>query len=75
MVEALTIILAVAVTRGWRPVVLGTLGAVVGLGGLVAVLGPAVTSIPLNSLRLVVEASCWYSDSSGCARPSCEPAA
>ena len=54
MVEALTIILAVAVTRGWRPVVLGTLGAVVGLGGLVAVLGPAVTSIPLNSLRLVV---------------------
>ena len=54
MVEALTIILAVGVTRGWRPVVLGTTGAVVGLGGLVVVLGPAVTRIPLDSLRLVV---------------------
>ena len=38
MVEALTIVLAVGVTRGWRPVVLGTTGALVGLGGLVAVL-------------------------------------
>ena len=54
MVEALTIILAVGVTRGWRPVVFGTTGAVVGLGGLVVLLGPAVTRIPLNSLRLVV---------------------
>ncbi len=54
MVEALTIILAVGVTRGWRPVVLGTAGALVGLGGLVAVLGPAVNRIPLHSLRLVV---------------------
>ena len=54
MVEALTIILAVGVTRGWRPVALGTTGALVGLGGLVAVLGPEVTRIPLGSLRLVV---------------------
>ena len=54
MVEALTIILAVGVTRGWRPVGLGTAGAVAGLGGLVVLLGPAVTRIPLNSLRLVV---------------------
>jgi uncharacterized membrane protein len=54
MVEALTIILAVGVTRGWRPVVVGTTGAVVALGGVVALLGPAVNRIPLNSLRLVV---------------------
>ncbi len=54
MVEALTIILAVGVTRGWRPVVLGTAGALVGLGGLVAVLGPAVNRIPIGTLRLVV---------------------
>ncbi len=54
MVEALTIVLAVGVTRGWRPVVLGTAGAFVALGGLVALLGPAVDRIPLNSLRLVV---------------------
>jgi uncharacterized membrane protein len=54
MVEALTIVLAVGVTRGWRPVVVGTAGAFVALGALVAVLGPAVDRIPLNSLRLVV---------------------
>jgi uncharacterized membrane protein len=54
MVEALTIVLAVGFTRGWRPVVLGAAGAFVGLGALVAVLGPAVNRIPLNSLRLVV---------------------
>jgi uncharacterized membrane protein len=54
MVEALTIVLAVGVTRGWRPVAIGTVGAFVALGGLVAVLGPAVDRIPLNSLRLVV---------------------
>jgi uncharacterized membrane protein len=54
MVEALTIILAVGVTRGWRPVVIGTTSALVALGAVVAVLGPAVTRIPLNSLRLVV---------------------
>ncbi len=54
MVEALTIILAVGVTRGWRPVLFGTAGALVALGGLVAALGPAVGRIPLDSLRLVV---------------------
>jgi uncharacterized membrane protein len=53
-VEALTIVLAVGVTRGWRPVVMGMTGAFVALGGLVALLGPAVDRIPLNSLRLVV---------------------
>ena len=54
MVEALTIILAVGVTRGWRPVVVGTTGALVALGAVVALLGPAVNRIPLDSLRLVV---------------------
>ena len=54
MVEALTIVLAVGVTRGWRPVAIGAAGAFVALGGLVALLGPAVSHIPLNSLRLVV---------------------
>jgi uncharacterized membrane protein len=54
MVEALTIVLAVGVTRGWRPVVMGTTAAFVALGALVALLGPAVDRVPLNSLRLVV---------------------
>jgi uncharacterized membrane protein len=54
MVEALTIVLAVGVTRGWRPVVVGAAGALVALGAVVALLGPAVNRIPLDSLRLVV---------------------
>src|SRR5207244_3860746 len=54
MVEALTIVLAVGVTRGWRSAVIGT-GA--GLGALavaVAALGPALALLPIESLRLVV---------------------
>jgi uncharacterized membrane protein len=56
MVEALTIALAVGVTRGWRSVAVGATAAVLALGVIVAALGPALTHIPLNSLRLVVGA-------------------
>ncbi len=54
MVEALTIVLAVGVTRGWRPVAVGAGAAVVALGALVAALGPAVTRLPIDTLRLAV---------------------
>src|SRR5256884_1788204 len=54
MVEALTIVLAVGVTRGWRSTLLGVGTAVAGLGALVAALGPSVSSVPINVLRLVV---------------------
>ena len=54
MVEALTIVLAVGVTRGWRSALLGAGAALAGLAAVVAVLGPLVTRIPLGSLRLVV---------------------
>ncbi|HEY4333342.1 MAG TPA: hypothetical protein VGM78_12255, partial [Ilumatobacteraceae bacterium] len=54
MVEALTIVLAVGVTRGWRAVSFGVVGAVVALGAVVAVLGPAVTQLPINGLRLAI---------------------
>lgn len=54
MVEALTIVLAVGVTRGWRAALAGASGAVVVLGGLAAAVGPALVQVPLWLLRLVV---------------------
>ena len=54
MVEALTIVLAAAMTRGWRSVRLGILAALVVLAGVVALLGPALTLLPLDALRVVV---------------------
>ena len=54
MVEALTIILAVGVTRGWRSSLTGAASASVALAAIVGVFGPALTLIPLDVLRLVV---------------------
>jgi uncharacterized membrane protein len=55
-VEATTIVLAVGVTRQWRSAWQGVAVALVVLAGFVAVLGPALTAIPINALRLVVGA-------------------
>jgi uncharacterized membrane protein len=55
MVEALTIVLAVGVTRGWRSALEGVALALVVLGALVLVVGPPlVRYVPLSTLRLVV---------------------
>jgi uncharacterized membrane protein len=54
MVEALTIVLAVGVTREWRSTLVGVLVALVALAAVVAVLGPALTLIPIDALRVVV---------------------
>ncbi len=54
MVEALTIVLAAGVARGWRSALTGVGAATVVLAAVVAALGPALTVIPLNGLRLVV---------------------
>jgi uncharacterized membrane protein len=56
MVEALTIVLAAGVTRGWRSALFGLGAAVVVLTAIVAVFGPALTLIPISALRLVVGA-------------------
>jgi uncharacterized membrane protein len=56
MVEALTIVLAVGVTRGWRSTLLGAGSALLALGALIGVLGPSISSVPINDLRLVVGA-------------------
>lgn len=52
-VEALTILLA-AGTRGWRSALTGAATAAVTLGVIVAVLGPAISAIPIAYLRLLV---------------------
>ena len=56
MVEALTIVLAVGVTRGWRSALIGVGAALLSLAILVGALGPSIQSIPINDLRLVVGA-------------------
>jgi uncharacterized membrane protein len=54
MVEAATIVVAVGVTRGWRGAFLGVGAGLLALAVVVAALGPALTAIPLSSLRLAV---------------------
>jgi uncharacterized membrane protein len=54
MVEAATIVIAIGVTRGWRAAMFGVGAGLLTLGAIVAVLGPALTAIPLSALRLFV---------------------
>jgi uncharacterized membrane protein len=55
MVEALTIVVAVGVTRGWRSALEGVAVAILALAVLVAALGPALVHlVPLSALRVVV---------------------
>jgi uncharacterized membrane protein len=56
MVEALTIVLAAGVARGWRSSLSGGAAAAVVLAAVVAALGPALTTVPIDALRLVVGA-------------------
>jgi uncharacterized membrane protein len=53
-VEALTIVLAVATVRGWRPAGLGALAGIVCLALIVIVLGPALEYVPLRLLQLAI---------------------
>jgi uncharacterized membrane protein len=55
-VEALTIVLAAGITREWRSTLQGMAAALVALAVIVAVVGPALTLVPLTGLRLVVGA-------------------
>lgn len=54
MVEALTIVVAVGVTKGWRSALEGVAVALLALTALVAIFGPALSRIPMASLRVVV---------------------
>jgi uncharacterized membrane protein len=53
-VEAVTIVLATGLTRGWRSALAGAGLALLVLAAIVAVLGPALTVLPIDILRLVV---------------------
>jgi uncharacterized membrane protein len=55
-VEALTVVLAVGTVRGWRGALGGSGAALLALLVIIAVLGPALTRIPLGSVQLVVGA-------------------
>jgi uncharacterized membrane protein len=55
-VEALTIVLAAGLTREWRSTLQGMAAALAVLAAAVAVIGPALTLVPLTGLRLAVGA-------------------
>jgi len=55
VVEAVTLVLAAGVTRGWRSTWIGVIAATITLAVLVVVFGPALmTYIPIDVLRVVV---------------------
>ncbi len=55
MVEALTVVLAVGVTRGWRSALEGVFVALFVLAALVVAFGPALVQfVPLNLLRSII---------------------
>src|SRR6476620_10321519 len=53
-VEALTIVLAVASVRGWRPAALGALAGLALLLLIVVALGPMLNRVPVHALQLVI---------------------
>jgi uncharacterized membrane protein len=55
-VEALTIVMAVGQTRSWPSALAGVGAAVLVLAVLVAALGTALTSLPIDELRLLIGA-------------------
>src|SRR5262245_35886476 len=54
MVEALTIVLAVGVTRGWRSAFSGVAAGLALLALIIVLLGPALALIPIDVLRLII---------------------
>jgi Ca2+/H+ antiporter, TMEM165/GDT1 family len=53
-VEALTIVLAVATVRGWRPAGLGAFAGLISLVLIVVALGPLLDRVPLHFLQLAI---------------------
>lgn len=53
-IEALTIVLATGITRGWRSALWGMASALVALTLIIVIFGPAIASIPLDALRIVI---------------------
>ena len=53
-VEALTIVLAVGIERGWRPALIGVAGGVALLVALVLLFGPLLAQVPIGVLQVVL---------------------
>src|SRR5438876_12308123 len=53
MVEALSIVVAVGIVRGWRSPLAGVAAATIVLAALVAGLAPALRRVPIGALPLV----------------------
>jgi uncharacterized membrane protein len=54
VVEAFTIVLAVATLRGWRPAALGTTAGLALLAAIVLLLGPLLDRVPITALQLTI---------------------
>src|SRR5689334_15799260 len=54
IVEAFTIVLAVASLRGWRPALTGAFAAIATLAAMVVALGPALERAPLSALQIAI---------------------
>ena len=54
VVEAFTIVLAVATLRGWRPAAIGTAAGLGSLAAGILLLGPLLERIPLHPLQLAI---------------------
>jgi uncharacterized membrane protein len=54
VVEAFTIVLAVATLRGWRPATLGTAAGLASLAAGVILLGPLLENVPIHALQLTI---------------------
>jgi Ca2+/H+ antiporter, TMEM165/GDT1 family len=54
VVEAFTIVLAVATLRGWRPAAWGTTAGLALLAAIVLLLGPLLDRVPIHSLQLAI---------------------
>ena len=54
VVEAFTIVLAVASLQGWRPAATGAVAGLALLASVVLLLGPLLSRIPLSSLQLAI---------------------
>jgi Ca2+/H+ antiporter, TMEM165/GDT1 family len=53
-VEALTIVLAVGLARGWRPALTGAAAALAALALIVVAFGPLLGTVPLHALQFAV---------------------
>jgi uncharacterized membrane protein len=53
-VEAMTIVLAAGIVRGWRSALAGTAAGLITLAAIIAAFGRAIAAVPIETLQIVV---------------------